>query len=177
MHTLQYEQLGKVRLAAPAASSGVAVVRARPHSQISGLLLALAGAAVMAWLVRTRPEFCASHAAALSAAFCAVMAAGVLRERTRTSRRLICDGHWLGVSSWLVGSVVDLGGLAAIECSRAGRGIRELALRNSSRELIRLDLRLWRQDEVRALLARLRLSHPALSLDLPTQLWLEQGRR
>ncbi len=99
----------------------------------------------------------------------------MLTQRARASRRLICDGQWLGVSSWLVGSVVNLGELAVIECSRAGRGIRELAFRSSSRELLRLDLRRWRQDEVRHLLARLRQTHPGLSFDLPTQLWLEQG--
>jgi len=176
MHTLQYGQIGKVRLAPPAANPEVAVVRARPHSESFGLLIALAGAAAMAWLVATRPQFCAEHAPALAGAICAALALSVLRQRSRSSRRLVCDGQWLAVSSWLVGSVVDLGGLAAIECSRAGRGIRELALRNGSRELIRLDLRLWRQDEVRALLTRLRQTHPALSFDLPTQLWLEQAR-
>jgi len=176
MHTLQYEQLGKFRIAGPAAASpGVAIVRAMPKSQGSGLLVALAGAAVMAWLVLNRPEFCASHAIGLAGAICAALAASVLSQRARASHRLICDGQWLGASSWLVGSVVNLGELAAIECSRAGRGIRELALRSSSRELIRLDLRLWRQDEVRALLARLRQTHPGLSFDLPTQLWLEQS--
>jgi len=177
MHTLQYDQLGKLRLAAPAASSAVAVVRARPCPQSSGLMLALAGAAVTAWLAATRPEFCARHAMALAGTICATLAVSVLRQRTRASRRLISDGRWLGISSWLVGSVVDLSELAAIECSRAGRGIRELALRSGSRELIRLDLRLWRQEEVRSLLTRLRQTHPALSFDLPTQLWLEQPGR
>lgn len=178
MHTLPVQQLGKLRSKRPAAAShGVAIVRATPKSQGSGLLVALAGAAVIAWLVLNRPEFCAEHAIGLAGAICAALAVSVLRQRARASHRLIFDGQWLGVSSWLVGSVVNLGELAAIECSRAGRGIRELALRSGSRELIRLDLRLWRQDEVRALLTRLRQTHPTLSLDTPTQLWLEQGSR
>lgn len=176
MHTLPYEQLGKLHVKGPAAASpGVAIVRARPKSQGSGLLVALAGAAVMAWLVLHRPEFCARHAIGLAGIICLSLAYSVVTQRARNSRRLICDGQWLGASSWLVGSVVNLGELAAVECSRAGRGIRELAFRSSSRELLRLDLRLWRQDEVRDLLARLRQTHPALSFDLPTRLWLEQG--
>jgi hypothetical protein len=174
MHTLQFEQFAKYRVSAP--SAGVTVVRATPGSWSSGLAPVLAGAAALVWLVRVRPEFCAQHAFALSLLVCLVLGAASLRRSERTSRRLICDGRWLGASSWLKGSVLDLEELAAIDSGRGPSGAqpRELALRAGNRTLLRLDLRRWRQDEVRSLLARLRQAHPGLQLDLPISLWLEQ---
>jgi hypothetical protein len=174
MHTLQFEQFAKYRLSAP--GTGVTVVRASPGSRSSGLLPVLAGAAALVCLVRLRPEFCADHAFALSLLVCLVLGSLSLRRSERDSRRLICDGRWLGASSWLLGSVVDLDELAAVDSGRGRSGPqpRELALRARDRTLLRLDLRLWRQDEVRNLLARLRQARPGLELDLPTRLWLEQ---
>lgn len=174
MHTLQYEQFTKYRVSAP--GSGVAVVRAAPGSRSSGLLPVLAGAAALVWLIRARPEFCAQHALALALTVCLVLGALSLRRSERASRRLICDGRWLGASSWLLGSVVDLEDLAAVDSGRGPTGPqpRELALRARDRTLLRLDLRRWRQDEVRNLLARLRQTRPGLELDLPTRLWLDQ---
>ncbi|MBV8063273.1 MAG: hypothetical protein JOY51_06730 [Nevskia sp.] len=177
MHTLQYQQFGKIDAGTPAAASGnVAVVRATPRSRSSGLLLGLVGAAVLTWLVRTRPEFCVEHAIGLAFAVCLALGASVLADRERASRRLVCDGRWLGSASWLVGAVVDLEGLVAVDCgrTRSGRGICELTFRSASRKLLCLDLRQWRQDELRALLARLRRNHPGLSIDVPTRVWLEQ---
>lgn len=174
MHTLQYEQFTKYRVRAPGA--GVAVVRAAPGSWSSGLLPVLAGAAALVALIRARPEFCAQHALALALGICLVLGALSLRRSERASRRLICDGRWLGASSWLLGSVVDLEELSAVDSGRGPSGprLRELALRGRSRTLLRLDLSRWRQDEVRNLLARLRQTHPGLEFDLPTRLWLEQ---
>jgi len=174
MHTLQFEQFAKYRVSAP--SAGITVVRAPSGSWSSGLLPVLAGAAALVCLVRIRPEFCGHHALALSLLVCLVLGLASLRRSERASHRLICDGRWLGASSWLKGSVVDLEELAAVD---SGRGLtgpqpRELALRASDRTLLRLDLRHWRQDEVRNLLARLRQARPGLQLDLPTRLWLEQ---
>jgi hypothetical protein len=174
MHTLQYEQFAKYRVSAPGA--GVTVVRATPGSRSSGLLPVLAGAAALVWMVHSRPEFCAEHAFALALGACLALAAFSLRRGERASRRLVCDGRWLGASSWLVGSVVDLEELAAVDSGRGHSGPqpRELALRTRNRTLLRLDLSRWRQDEVRNLLARLRQARPGLELDLPTRQWLEQ---
>jgi hypothetical protein len=172
MHTLQLEQFAKYRVNAPGA--GITVVRATTGSWSSGLVPVLAGAAALVCLVRIRPEFCGQHAFALSLLVCLVLGAASLVRNERASRRLICDGRWLGASSWLLGSVVDLEELAAVDSAPGSRQPREVALRTRNRTLLRLDLHSWRQDEVRTLLARLRQARPGLEFDPPTRHWLEQ---
>jgi len=157
----------------------IAVVRAtaelRDRSFLATTLGSLLGAIELA---RNLPDFCSQHAFALSFSICLMLAAIRLTQRRLLAPALICDGHWLAYRSWLLGTLIDLEDLVAVESFRAGADgpPGEITLRNRQRELYRLELRRWRREDVRGLLAALIENHPQLRLDRATRRWLEQAR-
>lgn len=153
----------------------IAVVRAdsarRQQAFLAITLAALLGAVQLSW---NCPDFCSSHAFALSLSVCAALAAVRFMLQRVAAPSLICDGHWLAYRSWLLGMLIDLDELAEVhvrETSRRGQP-GEITLCAPQRELYRLDLRHWQREDVRRLLSALMEAHPGMKLDRGTWAWL-----
>jgi hypothetical protein len=124
-------------------------------------------------LSQDNPDFCSSHAVALSLAVCASLAAFHTLLQRLIQPALVCDGQSLAYRSWLLGAVVELDGLAEVHSVEAQGGtLAGLSLRAPRGELYRLELDRWRDDDLRQLLAALLRSHPQTRMDNPTWLWL-----
>ena len=156
----------------------IAVVRSDSKVRQRAFLAITLGALVGAVEVAQEcPDFCSRHTIALSLSVCAALAAIRFMLRRVNAPSLICDGHWLAYRSWLLGSLIDLEGLAEVHAHEASRGgsPAEITLCTRQRELYRLDLRRWRREDVRCLLSGLVESHPGMKLDSDTWAWLRQA--
>jgi len=144
------------------------------HATIASLL---AGSLAALALAKGFPDFCARHAAMLSAGGCCALGAIALLRWQLEYRSLVCDGRWLAYRCWQLGLLFDLRELAAITSHAGGPPgtITAITLCSGRGELLRLDFKHWSSQDVHVLLEALLSTNPQLPLDASTRLWMRQS--
>lgn len=156
----------------------IAIVRSHTGDRQRGFLAVTLGTLLGAVeLAQDCPDFCSSHALGLSLSISAALAGCRYLLSLTVAPSLICDGEWLAYRSWLLGSLVDLHDLAEVHAHASPTGApSEILLCARQRELYRLQLRQWRDEDVRELLSALLDTHPGMKLDGDTWAWLGHAR-